>query len=490
MRMNYNLSMNVGKTDITGHLKTFKVQLMLKLGLGAMAGFILIQMLNFGWLMVTIFLVFIILMMISLDSYRAWIILLVASTFSGLIYSIGSYSIRPDQVMLLILIVGWLFAFLAGKARLYWIPMLLPAVLYVAVNFFSSALYAPDKAASYLGALLLGFYLLMYIMTVLVLREHPDKLKTAIKVMLVISIIQAIYALIAYMGQKAGVDLGGVSEKQLEDVASLQGGFEEPNFLGAFAAAMGLMFLSMLTGWKAAIRPRFAITGLLLMILVLGLSYTRAAWMGFLMGLLLILFIQKPKRNIFNPRGAFAITIIAVAASIVVISFASELSSNSLAERASNILQFSGGSGEGRVGVQNVAIKRWKDAQLLGFGTLSFPPELASPAPESSWLYSSLIQALHDTGIIGLGLLLWFQAGVVVTVYRSYRKTEDQFYRSAMAGFMIGSVALFIASQASSFLWLGFYWIFSGLGVATALVVSPEAEETCQQKAARQNFTE
>src|SRR5665811_767605 len=99
MRMNYNLSMNVGKTDITGHLKTFKVQLMLKLGLGAMAGFILIQMLNFGWLMVTIFLVFIILMMIRLDSYRAWIILLVASTFSGLIYSIGSYSIRPDQVM-------------------------------------------------------------------------------------------------------------------------------------------------------------------------------------------------------------------------------------------------------------------------------------------------------------------------------------------------------------------------------------------------------
>ncbi|MFA5816011.1 MAG: O-antigen ligase family protein [Bacteroidales bacterium] len=466
------------------------VQLLLRLGLGVLAGWILIQMLNFGWMLVALFLVFVILLIISLDGYRAWIILLVASTFSGFMFPAGPFTIRPDQVALIILISGWLFALLAGKAKLYWIPLLVPAALYVAVNFLSSMLYAPDKGASYQGALLLGIYFIMYMMTVLVLQEHPEKMKSAIKVFLVIGVIQALYALIAFTGQKAGVNLGGINEKQIEDVASLQGGFEEPNFLGAFAAAMGLMFVSMLTGWKAAIRPWQTVVGLILMISVLGLSYTRAAWFGFLIGLILILFIQKPERNIFNPKAALIVTILVVSGGLIALSFASELASGTLAERASNILQFSEGSGEGRVEVQNVAITRWQHSQVLGFGTLSFPPELASPAPASSWLYSSVVQALHDTGAIGLILLLWFQVGLIVIIYQSYKKTTDQFYRSALAGFMIGSVALFIASQASSFLWLGFFWIYSGMAVATARVASREAVETRQQPAARQMLAE
>ncbi|MHB9111522.1 MAG: O-antigen ligase family protein [Thermoleophilia bacterium] len=478
------------KTVITGYLKMSGVQLLLRLGLGALAGLILIQMLNFGWMMVAIFLVFMILLMISLDGYKAWIILLAASTFSGLMFSAGSYTIRPDQVALIYLMAGWLFALLAGKTRLYWIPLLVPAILYLIVNFLSSMLYAPNKGASYQGAFLLGIYIVMFMMTVLVLQEHPGKLKSAIKAILVISVIQALYALIALTGQSAGIDLGGTSEKHIENVASLQGGFEEPNLLGAFAAAMGLMFVSMLTGRKASIRPWLAVSGLLLMILVLSLSYTRAAWFGFFIGMILILFIQKPDRNIFNPRGAVVVIILVAAAGIIALSFASELASTSLAERASNILQFSTGSGEGRVEVQNVAVERWQHAQVLGYGTLSFPPELASPAPASSWLYSSVIQALHDTGAVGLGLLLWFQAGLVIIVYRSYKITKDQFYRSALAGFMIGSVALFIASQASSFLWLGFYWIYSGMAVATAMVASREAKGAHQQPVAQQMFAE
>lgn len=463
----------------------FGVQWLLKIGLGVLAGLIIIQMLNFGWLSVAIFLVFVSLLLIGLDSYKAWIVLIIASTFSGLMYSTGSFTIRPDQVALMVLITGWMFALLAGKEKLYRVPLLFPAALYVAINFFSSMLYAPDKGASYQGALLLGIYFLMYVMTVMVLQEHRVKLKSAIRALLIISVIQAIYALIAFAGNKAGINLGGINLKQLEDVASLQGGFEEPNFLGAFGAAMGLMFLSMLTGWKAAMRPWFVVVGFVLMLSVLGLSYTRAAWLGFLIGLILILFIQKPERNIFNPRSAVVVIILLSAASMIAISFASELSSGTLAERASNILQFSEGSGEGRVEVQNVALERWQHAKVLGHGTLSFPPELASPAPASSWLYSSVVQAIHDTGVVGLGLLLWFQAGLVITVYRSYKTTKDQFYRSALAGFLIGSIALFIASQASSFLWLGYFWIFSGLAVATARVASIDADNALKQSAER-----
>jgi hypothetical protein len=471
--------MSAGKTKLTNQLKLLhSSQILLRFGIGSLAGLIIIQMLNFGWTLVSLFLVFVILLMVSLDSYKAWITLLAASMVSGFKYTIsgfyGGISIRADQVALIILIAGLVLALLVGKVRLRQVPLLLPVVLYVGANFLSSALYAPEKGASYQGSLLLGVYVLMYIMTVTVLQAHPDKMKTAVRVLLILGVFQGLYALTAFIANKAGINLGGVNDRQLENAISLQGGFEEPNLLGAFEAAVGLMFLAFLTGKERGIRTGVAVSGLLLVLVVLGLTFTRAAWLGFMVGLVFILFLQKPERNIFNPRAAAVATALAAAMAIVIMPFVDTLTSGAISQRASDLLNFGSSSGEGRVQVQKVAIERWQKAELLGNGTLSLPPELASPSPAGGWLYSSVVQALHDTGIIGLVLLLWFQTGVLLIVMRGYRRAKDPFFKSSLAGFAAASVALFIASQASSFLWLGFPWIFSGIAVATALIASCE----------------
>jgi hypothetical protein len=64
----------------------------------------------------------------------------------------------------------------------------------------------------------------------------------------------------------------------------------------------------------------------------------------------------------------------------------------------------------------------------------------------------------------------WYQIGVLVVVIRGYMKTRDPFYRAALAGFSVALLALIIASQASSFIWLGFPWLFSGLAVVIAKI--------------------
>jgi len=459
---------------------------LIRIGLGVMTGLIAIQLLNLGWLLASVILGAVIIIFISLDSYKGWLILLAASTVSGSKYSAGGVFIRPDQVALIILILGWTPALLANRARLYRVPLLLPAALYVGVNFLSSALFSWDRSASYQACFLLGLYVFMYVISVLVLQDHPDKLKSAVKFLLVVGVAVSIYSVIAFAGYRLGVDLGGMNESQLGDIGtiqsgnigSVQGGFEEPNLLGAFTAAIALMFIAFLAGKNVGIKTEYLVFGLLLVMTVLALTYTRAAWVGFIVALVPMFFLQKPKYNFFNPRAAAVMLAMLVIALLVALPFGNAITAGSIETRALDILNFGTASAVGRTEVQRVAIERWHQSEMLGYGTLSLPPTVNVESPAGGWLYSSFIQALHDTGIIGLVFLVWFQGGVLFIVVRGYRRTNDTFYKAALAGFAASSIALFIASQASSFLWLGFPWIFSGLGVAIAQVAIREAEKS------------
>ncbi|MHB8858044.1 MAG: O-antigen ligase family protein [Thermoleophilia bacterium] len=452
-----------------------------RLALGLLCGWVLIQLINRSWLVALLLILTLAVLLLDLSGYRAWVLLMAATLVSGFKYNVTGLNIRIDQLMLIFLIIGWLPAVLSGKFRLQKVPLLIPALLYIGINFFSSALFSPDKSGSYQGSVLLMLYVLMYVMTVTVLQEHPGKMKSAVKVMLVLGVAQALYALVAFAGSKGGVDLGGISPGHVESALSLQGGFEEPNLLGAFAAAMAIMFLALLTGKQKSISSVKLAAGTGIMLLVMILTFTRAAWIAFAIGLLLLVFLQKPSRNIFNPRAAGVVLAIIASLVILALPLANSLEANQVSQRFDNLLNFSEGSGEGRVATQQLAIERWKNAYLFGEGTLSMTSPDVYSSIDARWLYSSVIQSLHDTGLAGVAILAWFQIGVVVIVAKAARKTKDPFYRAVLAGFFASNVALMVSSQASSFLWLGFPWIFAGLAVAVASVASSEASH---QKAA------
>ena len=449
-----------------------------KIAFGLVSALVLIQVLNrFGWLIAGLMLIAVIILLVDLNGYRAWLLLLVASLLSGYKYGIGIVNIRGDQVMLVFLFVGWVLALMAGKARFYRVPLLVPALGYAGVNLLASALYSPDKAASYQGSLLVFVYVMMFVMTVLVLQQYPDRIKTAVKALLVLAVAQGLYALAALAANKAGLNLGGVSPGHVESAVSLQGGFEEPNLLGAFAAAIGLVFIALLTARDSGISAWKTGAGAALMVSVLLLTFTRAAWLGFIVGLVLLVFMQKPARNIFNPRAAAVTLAIGAALLVVALPFANAVESGQVSQRIGEILDFSQGSAEGRVELQNQALRMLPDAYLLGNGTLSLISNQTYAKLEGGWLYSSFIQAIHDTGLIGLAILLWFQIGVMVTAARAYLKTKDGFLRASLIGLVAANISLMLASQASSFIWLGFPWVLAGLTVATARIAQQQAGE-------------
>lgn len=431
---------------------------------GLISGWLVLQLLNRGWVYAAVVLAVLFLPLIGLNSYRAWLLLLFASMIGFYRYDIGGVTLRFDQLTLLIVFLAWIPGLLVGRNRLYGVPLLIPAAGYITVNFLSSALYAPDKMAGYRGSVLLLIYVLMYVFSAMVLQGQGQRLKGAVKVLLLLGFLQAAYAMIALAANFGGVWLGGIRFGHVESAASLMGAFQEPNLFAAFAAAVSLMYIALLAGGKGVIDSKKAGIGLILVLMALILSYTRAAWVGFMVGMVLLIFIQKPPRNLFNPRTAAIVVMLVLVLLFVVIPLENTISSGTVSTRISETFNFSGGSAEGRVEVQRTAIERWKYAILLGNGTLTLPPV----PPAGSWIYSSVLQALHDTGLFGVLFLLWFQVGVIIIVLRSYRQTQDPFYRAALAGFACGSIAINIASQASSFLWLGFPWIYAGLAIAMA----------------------
>lgn len=461
--------------------KTAKASKVVTVMAGLIAGLCLIQLLNLSWLAAELMLIAAILLIISFEGYRIWLVLLFATTLSGFMYVLNGRHIRPDQMIVIVMMIGWVSSFATGKVKLQKLPLFLPIFLFLADNFLST-LFAPGHKGSYQDSLLLGLYITMYFLTVNALQNHPDKLKASVKAFLVIGTVQAIYALAAFVGDRAGLNLGGVSHSQFYGAASLRGGFQEPNFLGAFEAVVGLMFLSFLTA-KVKVKKGTFVFGLILVLMALILSFTRAAWLAFAVGLFMLLFIQKPVRNFFNPRAAFVVVVLAAGVLFAVIPFANNLTSGNISKRIEEGLTYSNGSGATRAKVQDLAVQDWRGSELFGNGTMSLDTtsfyngaSLELKETAKGWVYSSLLQALHDTGIIGLFLYLWIEVGILAVVVRGYRKARDSFYRAALAGFTISSIAIFIASQASSFMWLGFFWIFSGLAVSVALEASRRPE--------------
>jgi hypothetical protein len=93
------------------------------------------------------------------------------------------------------------------------------------------------------------------------------------------------------------------------------------------------------------------------------------------------------------------------------------------------------------------------------FGHGTFAGELIG----NRWWMSSIVQAVYDTGIVGTVFLLWMYAAVTLSAWQAYRRWSDSVYGSTLLAFALGNALLFITSQFSSMLFVGFPWIFMGL---------------------------
>ncbi len=411
------------------------------------------------------------------DLYRGFIILLVATQFNGYRFNVGAYTIRIEHLVLLLLIIVWTANFLQGRVRWHKTMLNKPILALIITGFVSSYLFSPDVVKSYQGVMLQMLYISMYFMAVNVLLEYPDKVKQVIKIFLVIGVAHAVWALVALVLYQAGVFVGGISPGNFGTLGlpATRGFLQESDLMGAYGGVILLLLLAHFISYRPTYLARrwVLLAAMIPPFIVIITAMARAAWLGISFCLVLMIFMLRPRFNVINPKtlGVLITSLVLFVALVFptvnyVMSTVSG-TENALVKRIQAILDFESGSGAGRVRVQKLAIEEWKESPWLGSGLFSIQGE---DLPSGHWLYSTLIQALHDTGLVGFLLTLWIHLGVIVSSFAAMMKTRDPFMKATLVGFGMGAITIAVSSQASSFFWLGFPWLFMGIVMAVSIM--------------------
>ena len=401
------------------------------------------------------------------------LLLLMGSVLNGWLMQVrvgaSDITIRPDQVVLLWALGLLGLAYLVGQVSLYHTELDLPILGYLGANLASSALISPVKSVSYQAVALLTLYCLMYFVTANLLIQLPaERVGQISRLFVGLGVVEAGYGILILLLYSIGVPLPGVQLGQTQGSVSIAGTFYEANLFGIYLTIIGGFLLAyVLMSDLSSRRRQYLLVGLGLVILALALTLTRSAWLMFgLSSVLLFGRVMRQSRGLFRLRRSTALTLIVLAGALVIVlilfgPLLSELSgrANLLWFRIQRMIDLSDSSIVNRLSYYRLALKRWQQQPVLGWGTF------AGEVIGVRWWNGSIPQALHDTGIIGTVFLLWMYGRVIVAAWRESRRAPTPFYQASLYAFALGNVTLFLTSQTSSFLWVGFSWVFMGLTI-------------------------
>jgi len=470
------------------------------------------------------------------------VVLLTASTMNGLTSEVRagalSMTIRPDQVVLVLLLPLLAVAFVQRRLRWHRTSLDVPVLGLFLANAFASVVFSPLKGMSLQGVLLMGVYVAMYFVTVNLSLQYPRWSTRLMRIFVGIGIVHAAYGLLALLAYSQGRSIGGITVGQvMPGSVSVRGAFVEPNLLGIYLSIIGLFpSVYLLFGNKAKNRC-LAFASLILVGLTLILTLTRSAWVAFVtaVSFLVPLLLMKVK-SLSSAAARLAPLVLAAVLVLAVSIYAldpllsrlwkqesvltSRLGSllmlsegRSTVDTGVHVVRTGGQAGEqpsqtapsveevGQQGAQaaptapqaiptaeqavptptpsvqqnapvvvgslrsamgRLQVYEWGIAESLNrpiFGHGTFAGEVIG---NRYWM-SSLIQALYDTGIVGALFLLWMHGAAIISAWLAYRRATAPFYRNSLLALALGNAVLLLTSQFSSFLWVGFPWVFMGL---------------------------
>ncbi|MHB1003280.1 MAG: O-antigen ligase family protein, partial [Thermoleophilia bacterium] len=312
------------------------------------------------------------------------------------------------------------------------------------------------------------------LLTVNILLNYRDKLDDTIRLFMYIAVLHAAYGLMAFIAFQGGINIGGISSAHYGSLGlpSTSGFFQEANLFGAYISLAAVLFMTHIVSNQdtRVINKKVLIAGLILLLTITAASMTRSVWVGMLVVLCILPFYSRPHRNVVNPKALVVIAVLVVSLGLVVmplLNIAFSVSSgkeNALYARVGELVDFSSGSGAGRLDIQEVAIDRWDENPYIGHGVLSLEGEEGKLV--RGWLYSSLFQSIYDQGLTGLSMMILIHVIPIFYALTAARKSSSPLRSASLYGLALGAAVIAIASQASSFFWLGFPWIFLGILVA------------------------
>jgi magnesium-transporting ATPase (P-type) len=201
------------------------------------------------------------------------------------------------------------------------------------------------------------------------------------------------------------------------------GSFPHPNIFGGYVAVAILLLIPM-KSWPARI-------GAIIMVFLLALTMSQAAWLGCIVGLGLLAMLQKSSFREFIKRRGAMLSLICLILGTTFLAFIFSMSSfesMSLSDRAA----------------QFAAYPSILENPIIGLGPGQFAHAWQAADTALDWwkyqpIHNIPLLLFAEIGLIGLMALLWFLHEIDAIAYRNLSK------RPAQIAFSAGAALAFIA---------------------------------------------
>jgi O-Antigen ligase len=341
-------------------------------------------------------------------------------------------------------------------------PLVLPLVAYAGANLFSTVLFAAERTRGLKLDVEIWTAILTFVLASALLRRRAD-LTVAMKVIWIVTVGEAVLGLMFVASYSVHLSAYGVS-----DVASgfpaTYGTMWEPNVYGSFLAGNFFLLLADYYGQK---RHGLYTSGLIIVTLGIVASLTRTVWIACMLGAIsFFIYLFRTRRAAPpNPRSV-RIGILGLALATFVLGLVTPLGG-----RLIDIVNLNTSSAHGRLIWFREAITEWSHAPLFGLGTGSWTFDQVPGGPHA-WLPSLFLLTLHDTGLLGLGALLWAIWVYYRITIRGARGGSD--LALLAFGSIVGFSCLLIAFQTTTGFWFAYPWIVMVIGTTAARLSAAE----------------
>lgn len=382
-------------------------------------------------------------------------------------YDVGPVTIRPEQVVILLLLGLVVARFLVyGEWPRVSVPVLFAGGWWLALGF-SAYLHAPNFGDTLRHILRLALMVLGMAVTINLVHRQEDW-RLLVTLLYVFGVLEAVYGMLALLVYARDPSLNlGVQVTTSLPIPVPYGTVEEGNIFGSTMAALLMLSLALWLHPREIVPRYFSGLGIVFTTAGWVFSMTRGAWLAVLV-LLPLFWVVYPswaERRLAHLGVLILVAPLALVGLVALLLFAP--ASFPVLSRLQSLAQLTTDP------TFNMRLFRWQLAwedilmrPFIGWGPGTFEQLHGLQYSRPAWLDSLTIKSAQEAGLFGMVFMygLWGTA-VFDGLYVALRRANYPF-RGTVVGLTFGALALFVAYHATDATWLAFVWVW--LGALTA----------------------
>lgn len=416
------------------------------------------------------------LLWLFLDFKIACYFVILSSTIIRLQFEFPNPLMQPSIFMMIIGLGSVTVFLILKKAKLYITVETVLFALLISYTLLISFYKSPVWTHSFDGIVQLTLAFLGFFVITQARNLDIDTISRFIKFVVIVGLMQAVYSIISLsLYSTVGLNIGGLMFNQFGTSVTVQGTMFEANLFGSFTGLCLLILVTMfLTGYIKKHRLFWGVAAILLFVGLI-LSWTRSAWIGFALGILLVGFIYL--KNVFTPKTIFlmtAIILIIVPILLVIQLQFDKLSGESglFTSKLTNIFDNDSGTGKYRTDQFKFALNDLRGDEIIGKGYYSI-----KKYGDKEWISNIFIFFYHDTGLIGLTMLVLLLISALRKAFKAIVVSTGT-NKMFMVGSTAGLILLLFSYNFTPGHVLSVFWVYLGLVVTLASMIINESSHT------------